>query len=318
MIRLAAIAWALAAAGPLWALELRLPSNARVTTEQVTSPDSYALPTGPFELTSVPTLTVEGAVSRQAWRIEGPRLTTLQLLSPLKAQLEAEGFEILLECDAPGCGGFDFRFGTEVLPAPAMFVSLTDFRFLSAVRRGGDQKAEVVSVLVSTTRSDGFIQIIRVADPSAPKVQIAAGSGAAVSADPAMTVAPDIALPLAEALDQRGHVVLDDLVFETGTTTLGAGPYASLSELAAYMAANPSRQIMLVGHTDSTGSLDANRRISRARAQSVLDRLVERHGTDPGRLSAAGTGYLAPRASNLTPEGREANRRVEAVLISTE
>lgn len=318
MIRWAAIAGLLAAAGPLWALDLTLPSNARQMVQTVRSPDSYALPTGPFDGTDVPALTVEGTVVRQAWRIEGPGLTTLQLMVPLREQLKRDGFEILLDCATQACGGFDFRFATEVLPGPGMFVSLTDFRFLSAVRRGGDQKAEVVSALVSANRSEGFIQIIRVADPAAPRAQITAEGGAAVADRRAPNPGARPVPPLAEALDILGHVVLDDLDFRTGSTALGTGPYASLERLAAYMAAHPTRRIMLVGHTDSTGSLEANRRISRARAQSVLDRLVSAHGADASRLSAAGTGYLAPRASNLTPEGREANRRVEAVLISTE
>ncbi len=318
MIRAAAIAWALAAAGPLCALDLSVPSNARQMAQSVRSPDSYALPTGPFDGTAVPSITVEGSVLRQAWRVERPGLTTLQLMSPLRRQLTDAGYDILLDCSTHACGGFDFRFGTEVLPGPSMFVSLTDFRFLSAARRGGDRPAEVVSVLVSATRNEGFLQIIRVADPAAPEARITAEGGTVLPSERGTPSGTATLLSLEESLDQSGRVVLEDLDFETGTTTLGQGPYASLADLAAYLAAHPARQIMLVGHTDSTGSLEANRSISRARAESVLDRLVQDHGADPARLSAEGTGYLAPRASNLTPEGREANRRVEAVLISTE
>ena len=50
----------------------------------------------------------------------------------------------------------------------------------------------------------------------------------------------------------------------------------------------------------------------------LVDRLVVDFATDRNQLQAAGAGYLAPTASNLTPEGRAANRRVEVVLLSLE
>jgi OOP family OmpA-OmpF porin len=74
-------------------------------------------------------------------------------------------------------------------------------------------------------------------------------------------------------------------------------------------------RVALVGHTDATGSLDANIALSRKRAASVKDRLVRAYGIAVSRLDAEGMGYLAPIASNLTQAGRDANRRVEAVLL---
>ena len=51
---------------------------------------------------------------------------------------------------------------------------------------------------------------------------------------------------------------------------------------------------------------------------AVVTRLVERHGVDSAQVSYDGVGYLAPRATNLTPEGRTKNRRVEVILTSTQ
>ncbi len=64
--------------------------------------------------------------------------------------------------------------------------------------------------------------------------------------------------------------------------------------------------------------LDANIALSKRRAGTVRDRLVNEYGVPPGRVAAEGMGYLAPVASNLTPEGRERNRRVEALLLPVE
>lgn len=75
--------------------------------------------------------------------------------------------------------------------------------------------------------------------------------------------------------------------------------------------------MLIVGHTDVSGGLAANIILSRERARAVADRLITTYGVDPGRITAEGAGPLAPLTSNLTPEGREKNRRVEAVLAST-
>ena len=97
---------------------------------------------------------------------------------------------------------------------------------------------------------------------------------------------------------------------------LGEGPFPSLDQLASFLNSRPSVRIALVGHTDSVGSLDGNIALSRKRAQSVRRRLVDKFKIDPSRLEAQGMGYLAPVASNLAEAGRDANRRVEAILLS--
>jgi len=74
-------------------------------------------------------------------------------------------------------------------------------------------------------------------------------------------------------------------------------------------------RIALVGHTDTVGGLQGNIALSRERAQAVRQRLIDDYDIAPERVEAEGTGYLAPLATNRTAEGREANRRVEAVLL---
>ncbi len=73
-----------------------------------------------------------------------------------------------------------------------------------------------------------------------------------------------------------------------------------------------------MGHTDAVGNLETNIALSRARAEAVRLYLIERLDVDPGQVSATGIGYLAPRATNETEDGRETNRRVEAVLLYAE
>ncbi len=75
----------------------------------------------------------------------------------------------------------------------------------------------------------------------------------------------------------------------------------------------PSR-VRLIGHTDSQGDDEANRRLSQRRAQAVRDWLVRNRGLPAARTLVEGRGEDQPIASNDTPEGRRANRRVEVIL----
>ncbi|WP_026756958.1 OmpA family protein [Sediminimonas qiaohouensis] len=292
---------------------LRLPSHAQTITEDTAFPDSYALPTGPYADGQLPERVVEGRVTRQTWRIPTQGITTLQILAPLRTQLDEAGYEVLFECDTRACGGFDFRFETEVLPPPDMYVNLADFRFLSA--QIGNQSH--IGLLVSRSENSGFVQLIHVAKAGIPPDSVARPDPVDAPQAPANAQETPEPHSLAQAIQQNGHVVLSDLTFDTGSSDLGQGDFSSLAALADFLAADPARRIALVGHTDTVGALDRNIDLSRARAASVLERMVTLYNIDRTQLAAEGAGYLAPRASNATKAGRDANRRVEAVLLGT-
>jgi outer membrane protein OmpA-like peptidoglycan-associated protein len=301
--------WGLA--GGAQALELQLPQNAVLTREVVTAVGHVDLPTGPTVEGWLPSEAREGQVTEQAWRIEAAALTTLQILAPLRQQLAAQGFEVLFDCETDSCGGFDFRRAVAVLPPPEMFVNLGDFRWLTAV--SGE---EAVTVMVSRSPVAGFVQVTRVGPPQAGGT-LGAAEAPALAGVPVAETTP-VTGELGARLEADGRVVLSDLAFETGSAALSDGNFVSLEALAAYLAANPERRVALVGHTDAEGSLEANIALSKRRAGSVLERLVEAHGAARGQMQAEGMGWLAPLATNLTVEGREANRRVEVILLSTE
>lgn len=296
-----------------------MPFGARLLSERIVPLDSYALPLAPFDGTTVPAQVYEGQVERRTWRLDGGVSTPLQILAPLRDQLVTGGYEVVFECKASACGGFDFRFGTEVALAPQMHVDIGDFRFLSAVRTGD----EVLSLLVSRSGSSAYVQEIHLL-PVAPGVH---ETPAEVPQSPEPEPRPEsepgsepgpATPPLIGALMTEGHVILGDLDFRTGANALGPGPFESLSRIAVFLAANPDYRVVLVGHTDSTGALEANISLSKRRAGTVRDRLVNTYGVPPERVAAEGMGYLAPVASNLTREGREKNRRVEALLLPVE
>jgi outer membrane protein OmpA-like peptidoglycan-associated protein len=295
------------------AVTLDMPGNATLMVEEVAGLDSYAMPTAAWTPTGLPVLTATGEVRKQAWRIDATGLTTLQLLQPLRDQLTDAGFEVLFTCTDDACGGFDFRFATPVLPAPAMHVDLGNYRFI-ATQRSVDGSVELLSLLASRSSSAGFIQIIRVG--------VAKNAPMAAADEPAVRgVRAGVAITngdLAQTLEDQGRFILLDLAFETGSAQLGDANFGSLHDLADYLIANPDLTVALVGHTDSVGSLDGNTALSKRRAGSVLERLVTTFNIPRHQLDAQGMGYLSPVASNLTQEGREANRRVEVIITSTE
>ncbi|HSF65140.1 MAG TPA: OmpA family protein [Paracoccaceae bacterium] len=320
--------WAalLALGSPAQAITFDFPGPATVTAETRQVLASYRLPTGPWAQGGLPARLAEGAVEARAWRIDAPGLTTLQILTPLRDQLAAAGFETIFECETRACGGFDFRYATETLPEPDMHVDLGDFRFLSAERQGA-AGAEVLALMVSRSSNSGFVQVTRVvpggvaapplmaAAPDAPpRLTLPQGAGAAVAvmAEPPAAIGTDIGAQLLSG----GAVVLEDLVFPSGTAALATGDYPSLVALAEWLRANPDKQVALVGHTDAAGGLETNVVLSRRRAESVRAKLMALD-VPPAQIEAQGVGYLSPRDTNLTEEGRTRNRRVEVILTST-
>ena len=313
MKTLAAFLISAGAATGVQALQLELPATAQLSASSNTVSDSFSLAVSPWRDGRLEAVVAEGAVSRQAWVLPGSSLTTLQMIEPLRDGVQAVGYRILFECRDRDCGGFDFRYSLPLLPEPDMHVDLGDYRYFVAEKPDAPQ-ADKIAVVTSRSASSGYIHITRVgpeADGAAQPVV------AAPEPEAAPAPAPLTSAPLADQLVANGRAVLEDLVFETGSADLGNGAFPSLVALA-YLRANPEVQVVLVGHTDAEGALDSNVALSLRRAQSVANRLTEAFGVAPEQVRAEGVGYLAPRATNATEEGRAQNRRVEVIKTVTE
>ncbi len=324
MTRQAIIALALATLAAPAAQALDLPAGSTLVTETIEALGSQRLPAGPFANGEVATLDVDGAIRRQAWRLQSGGLTTLQILAPLREQLAEDGYSILYECREETCGGFDFRYALDLLPEPDMHVDLGNYRYLLA-SGPEDQPQTLVALVVSSDSEAGFVHVTSVSAasdlprPASPEAAPEAQTPAPEPGEDAVAVpAPLETGALVERLLRDGHAVLDGLEFGTGSADLGAATSAGLTELAAYLVATPAARVVLVGHTDAVGSLQQNTDLSRRRAEAVRQRLLGELGVPAGQVEANGAGYLAPRATNATPEGRALNRRVEVVLLTTE
>jgi len=319
-------ALALMAAFPAQALDLRFPATATPSAARSEPLSSYNVPTGPWRAGVIPTTTAEGRIDQTAWKIAAPGQTTLQLLQPLRAQITEAGYETVFECDTSACGGFDFRYGTDILPEPQMHVDLGDFRFLAA-RRDSSTGPDWLTLIVSRSADTGFVQLTRIGAPSEAEQDVTVSSkspfsptpdlAASAQGDTAQPAAVPQDDPLAAALTAGQPAILADLQFPSGQSTLAPGDYPSLARLADWLTANPQAQVELIGHTDASGNAQTNTALSLARAEATRDALVTLYGIDPARLATRGAGPLEPIASNDTPEGRAQNRRVEVIATPT-
>lgn len=111
-----------------------------------------------------------------------------------------------------------------------------------------------------------------------------------------------------------------DILFPSGSATLSRSAIPVIERLADVLKHFPN-PIRVEGHTDSrpisTVAFPSNWELSAARAASVVHLFAER-GLDPQRLSVIGHAQYQPAQSNATAAGRNANRRVVIVILSTD
>jgi outer membrane protein OmpA-like peptidoglycan-associated protein len=103
------------------------------------------------------------------------------------------------------------------------------------------------------------------------------------------------------------------IFFQTAKAVIMPKSFGLLNEVVAALAARPTMQVRIEGHTDSRGGRAYNLRLSQARADSVRAYLVGK-GISSDRMEAKGYGPDQPIDNNKTVAGRERNRRVEFMI----
>ena len=275
---------------------IELPSSARLVFSDKTDVKNI-----PVEISTwnrekgISRLDVRGRTTTNVYQIDGTSLTLDQMLKPIITHLNSKQFTIELYCNTHVCGGFNFRKKLMVSNPPFMLVNVTNYSVITAVKN-----SSAISLIASKLGNTIYLQILSVG-----------------------TTKYDLVLRNKEPLQDNyssklledGAIVLDDLIYRSGSSDLGNGPFESLSALASFLESTPQSSIILVGHSDAVGELSTNIDLSRNRAQAVVDRLVKSFGVDQSRISAQGIGFLSPKTNNSTEKSRKKNRRVEAILI---
>ncbi len=120
-----------------------------------------------------------------------------------------------------------------------------------------------------------------------------------------------------DTIDQDGVIfhLLANVHFPSGKIILHEQERNSLSLLALALQQDGRRTVLIVGHSDSSGNMQANRRLSVQRARAVATIFVHA-GFAPSQVFFQGVGEFEPVQSNKTKDGRAANRRIEIVEAS--
>ena len=114
---------------------------------------------------------------------------------------------------------------------------------------------------------------------------------------------------------EEGQIVrLNNIFFALGKSALNSESFPELNRIAITMSENKTLEIELGGHTDNTGSVEFNLKLSQDRADSVREYLIGK-GIEPDRVASKGYGETVPVAKNDTPEGQQLNRRVEFKIL---
>ena len=273
-----------------------LPSSAKLVASDQSDTKNNSVAVSTWDRhRGISRLNITGKTVTNVYQIDGTSLTLDQMLKPIINDLKNRQFSVELYCKTQVCGGFNFRKNLEIFKPPFMLINVANYSVATAKKNN-----TAVSLIASKLGTTIYLQIVSIGINESDLIQ------------------PDIKSEInrfSSTLITKGAIVLDDLTYRSGSSTLGDGPFNSLLELAKFLKSTPTASIILVGHSDSTGELSQNIELSKNRAQAVADRLIKNHSIEQSRISAQGIGFLSPKTNNSTEKSRKKNRRVEAVLI---
>lgn len=120
---------------------------------------------------------------------------------------------------------------------------------------------------------------------------------------------------LIKQLMENGKAVTNDILFDVNSDVIKPASYGIVNQFGDAMKANPSLSIRITGHTDSDGNAAANLDLSKRRAASVKQYIMDHYAIADGRIQTDGMGSSQPISDNRTASGKAKNRRVEFVKL---
>ncbi|MEA1052385.1 OmpA family protein [Lamprobacter modestohalophilus] len=272
----------------------------------------YRIPTGPVTgyRTIDDWIDIEGRVTRTYYTYKGTDRSWDEIFLNFRDAFELEQFESL------GIGFSDDRRGVDIgsrqwLNAYLAENPLTGQGEVLAITSGSSSQGGQGVFVGTKDRASGRVYVVVTVEQHSQDL-------VATLIDVVEVKPPETGFVVvgAEAIGrdmiEKGHVVLDGILFDFDKATLQAASDEALGVIAGWLKQNPGR-FYVVGHTDAVGSFDYNQSLSEARAQTVIEALVDRYGIARERLQGHGVGPLVPVFSNADEAARDRNRRVELV-----
>ena len=134
-----------------------------------------------------------------------------------------------------------------------------------------------------------------------------------VAPAPPPYVAPIPVIVPVVAKTQKYCTILD-LTFDINREKIERDDLEKLAVIGTFLTKYPDTTAVIEGHTDNVGTEEHNLKLSKERAESVVNYLVDTGHIDRARLTAVGYGDTRPIADNSTEEGKRENRRIDAVV----
>ncbi|KJV37309.1 OmpA family protein [Luteibacter yeojuensis] len=240
-----------------------------------------------------------------------PGKRAAEVFENYRQALAGAGFAISWQCGPgtrdDGCGGFRFA-GDLADPVIATLKgdSSEMIKLLDATNNN-------VSYLIATLVKNGQTSTVALMvsqDDERPTGVLLRVIDAAPMAQGQVTVD---AAAMAKGLAAEGKITLYGLHFATDSATLTPDSKQTLDEMAKALKAAPALKVYIVGHTDNTGALAHNEKLSQDRAAAVVKALTTTYGIAANRLAAKGLASYSPVAANTSEPGKAKNRRVEMV-----
>ncbi len=277
----------------------------RYDTQEFTDYELFTKPatkTGGLAKNAEATKTLEGEYTLITYRCPDQR-STLEVIRNYQAALEGAGFETVFACKAAECGGRNFT--SAIVEGRNNYLVIgesKEFRYQAAhlPRKEGDIYIALFVAMASTGGGPNYkrtmvqLEVLELRPIDEGMVTVDAGK-------------------MMDSISTTGRVALYGIYFDTNKATLRPESQPTLREIATLLNKNPQMKLVIVGHTDGTGSFEHNMGLSKDRAEAVRTALVGQYGIVANRLRAWGVGYLSPVATNQTEDGRAKNRRVELV-----
>ncbi len=249
---------------------------------------------------------VEGAVTRIDY-VAPKESSVAEVMRSYEKQLEKKGFATNYSCKGAGdyddCG-YWAKHMSNYKPALVGYAYNVGENRLTTMKKT-DPKGDVyVSLLVFNYTFDYYANRY-----GHPVVQLDVIEAEALDDDQIEVITAD---KITTAVNEQGKIAIYGIYFDTDKSDLKAESKDSIDQIYQAMSNNPELKLHVVGHTDNTGGFGHNMQLSQARADSVVNALIEL-GIDKTRLKGNGVASLAPVASNQSEEGKAKNRRVELV-----
>jgi len=258
---------------------------------------STTLATGPVLKSSdaqTTAMTVEGRMTRIVYKVPKGS-SALEVFRNFENRIREAGYTTIFSGGPEQIDDYQFKYKHPVEKLRS--TSLSDkIWYLSAKRTANDSSETHVALLVSP-HSGGDGQRVRLI----------------VGETKAMENRMVDAEKMQASIHETGKVALYGIYFDTNSATIQDSSTPTLQEIAKLVRDNTGLHIIVVGHTDNQGGYDHNMSLSQQRALAVKESLTTNYKVNPSRVNSAGVGYLAPAASNESPDGRALNRRVELV-----